>query len=210
MLFFGLPLYCLEQWFPTFFCSRTPMQKKNKNRVPLSGHLRVVSLKILVLFLNWRTPWDFSRTPGGTSTPGWEPLLYTDKVYCSYGLNGMRIIYCRLRNRIIIHMRFRKRWKLKKFTAHLFTVFNRIFFFFFFFFYFPTHNWFNNHLKHLGRNQAGCINQPGMALTPFPFSILEEIRTHDLLDVRLLCYQLNHSSRFINTFLDLLGKLRLV
>ena len=65
------------QWFPTFFCSRTPMQKKNKNRVPLSGHLRVVSLKILVLFLNWRTPWDFSRTPGGTSTPGWEPLDYT-------------------------------------------------------------------------------------------------------------------------------------
>ena len=24
----------------------------------------------------WRTPSDFSRTPGGTRTPGWEPLLY--------------------------------------------------------------------------------------------------------------------------------------
>jgi hypothetical protein len=25
----------------------------------------------------WRTPRDFSRTPDGTRTPGWEPLLYT-------------------------------------------------------------------------------------------------------------------------------------
>ena len=23
----------------------------------------------------WRTPLDFSHTPGGTRTPGWEPLL---------------------------------------------------------------------------------------------------------------------------------------
>ena len=24
----------------------------------------------------WRTPKDFSRTPGGMRTPGWEPLVY--------------------------------------------------------------------------------------------------------------------------------------
>jgi len=24
----------------------------------------------------WRTPRDFSHTPGGTRTPGWEPLMY--------------------------------------------------------------------------------------------------------------------------------------
>jgi len=24
----------------------------------------------------WRTPRDFSRTPGGTRNPDWEPLVY--------------------------------------------------------------------------------------------------------------------------------------
>jgi len=29
----------------------------------------------------WRTPKDLSRTPGGTRTPGWEPLVYTITIY---------------------------------------------------------------------------------------------------------------------------------
>ncbi len=66
-------VFRLQQWFLTFFYSRTPNQKKNKTHVSLSKLL----LAILCFFINnlklmkiWRTPLDFSRIPG------WEPLVY--------------------------------------------------------------------------------------------------------------------------------------
>ncbi len=47
-------------------------------------------------------------------------------------------------------------------------------FLFIYLFYFPTHDWYSNHLKHLGRTRLVVIttNQTCVALTPLPSSLL--------------------------------------
>ena len=64
----------LGQWFPTFFCSRTPWLAL------MSCFVENLSV-ILKLMIILRPPWDFSSTPGagGTRTPGWKPLLYVKR-----------------------------------------------------------------------------------------------------------------------------------
>jgi len=53
--------------------ARVPLSRKMKTNVPLCNILETISrffINNLKLMKIWRTPRDFSRTPG------WEPLLY--------------------------------------------------------------------------------------------------------------------------------------
>ncbi len=61
------------------FFARVPLGRKKKTHVPLCNILETISVFLsnnLKLMKIWRTPRDFSRTLGGTRTPGWELLDY--------------------------------------------------------------------------------------------------------------------------------------
>ena len=68
----------IDQRFPTFIYSRTPKEEKEISRTPCELW-RVIFFENLSvntkLMKIWGIPWDFSRTPEGTRTPGWEPLI---------------------------------------------------------------------------------------------------------------------------------------
>ena len=65
--FLHVTSFHLDQGFPTFFCSRSPMQKKENSRTPqrfvtrLLRPLHSVNFKLIKI---WRTTRKFSRTPG--------------------------------------------------------------------------------------------------------------------------------------------------
>jgi len=61
------------------------------------------------------------------------------------------------------------------------------------FFNFPTHNWFNNHLKHLGRTRLGVLIRPVWLWHHFHLVYWFTNRTHNLSIVSCLRYRLDHS-----------------
>jgi len=63
---------------PNLFFVSAPLSRKKKTHVPLCNILEAISVFLinnLKIEKIWRTPRDFSRTPGGARTPGWEPLF---------------------------------------------------------------------------------------------------------------------------------------
>ncbi len=63
---------------PNLFFSRVPLSRKKENSRTLCKILEAMSVFFtnnLKMMKIWRTHRDFLRIPGGTRTPGWEPLL---------------------------------------------------------------------------------------------------------------------------------------
>ena len=64
------------------FTARVPPNRKRKIAFPPVIYENLsVNLKLMKI---WRTPRNFSRNPGGTRTPDWEPLLYVFHFYESF------------------------------------------------------------------------------------------------------------------------------
>jgi len=70
--------YHVIQGFPTFFAARTPLSGQSILSTPKKILTYILLYKRYKLLCDPRifVPLDVqSRTPWGTSTPGWEPLM---------------------------------------------------------------------------------------------------------------------------------------